>query len=105
MTRPRKSLSGLTRRQLLGAAVAGGSAATGLLSSRVWSSVSHEPYEGPLLVTLQLDGGVDVTQLCDPKVNVKGEPKINYWADAADSGQVGNLLYAPVANNAAFFER
>ena len=105
MTRPRKSLSGLTRRQLLGAAVAGGSATTGLLSSRVWSTVSHEPYEGPLLVTLQLDGGVDVTQLCDPKVNVKGEPKINYWADAADSGQVGNLLYAPVANNAAFFER
>ena len=105
MTRPWKSLSGLTRRQLLGAAVAGGSAATGLLSSRVWSSAGHEPYEGPLLVTLQLDGGVDVTQLCDPKVNVKGEPKINYWADAADTGQAGNLLYAPVANNAAFFER
>jgi hypothetical protein len=56
-------------------------------------------------VTLQLSGGVDVTQLCDPKVNVKGEPKINYWADAADPGQAGNLLYAPVANNAAFFER
>ena len=105
MTRPYKSLPGLNRRQLLRAAVIGGSAATGLLSSRVWSGSSHQPYEGPLLVTLQLDGGVDVTQLCDPKVNVKGEPKINFWADAADPGQAGNLLYAPVANNAAFFER
>jgi hypothetical protein len=56
-------------------------------------------------VTLQLNGGVDVTQLCDPKVNVKGEPKINHWADTADPGQAGNLRYAPVANNAAFFER
>jgi hypothetical protein len=46
-----------------------------------------------------------VTQLCDPKVNVKGEPKINHWADTADPGQAGNLRYAPVANNAAFFER
>ena len=105
MTKPYKSPAGLNRRQLLRAALASGSAATGLLSSRVWSSSTHQPYEGPLLVTLQLNGGVDVTQLCDPKVNVKGEPKINYWADAADPGQAGNLRYAPVANNAAFFER
>ena len=105
MTKPYKSPAGLNRRQLLRAALASGSAATGLLSSRVWSSGNHQPYEGPLLVTLQLNGGVDVTQLCDPKVNVKGEPKINYWADAADPGQAGNLRYAPVANNAAFFER
>jgi hypothetical protein len=105
MTRLHKSLAGLSRRQLLRAALVGGSAATGLLSSRVWSSGAHQPYEGQLLVTLQLDGGVDVTQLCDPKVNVKGEPRINYWADAADPGQAGNLFYAPVANNAAFFER
>ena len=103
MTRLHKSLAGLSRRQLLRAALVGGSAATGLLSSRVWSSGAHQPYEGQLLVTLQLDGGVDVTQLCDPKVNVKGEPRINYWADAADPGQAGNLFYAPVANNAAFF--
>ena len=105
MTRPYKSLPGLNRRQLLRAAVVGGSAAAGLLNSRVWSSAAHQPYEGPLLVTLQLNGGVDVTQLCDPKVNVKGEPKINYWADAADPGQAGNIRYAPVANNAAFFKR
>ena len=103
MTSPYKSLPGLNRRQLLRAAVVGGSAAAGLLSSRVWSNAAHQPYEGPLLVTLQLNGGVDVTQLCDPKVNVKGEPKINHWADTADPGQAGNLRYAPVANNAAFF--
>ena len=105
MTRSYKSLPGLNRRQLLRAAVVGGSSAIGLLSSRVWSNAAHQPYDGPLLVTLQLNGGVDVTQVCDPKVNVKGEPKINYWADAADPAQVGNLIYAPVAKNAAFFER
>lgn len=105
MTRPYRSPPGLNRRQMLRAALVGGSAAIGLLSSRVWSSSTHQPYEGPLLVTLQLNGGVDVTQLCDPKVNVKGEPKINYWADTAEPGQAGNLRYAPVANNTAFFER
>ena len=106
MTRSRRALSGLNRRQLMQAAVLGGcSAAGGLLSGRVWGSATHEPYEGALLVTLQLDGGADVTQLCDPKINRKGEPKINHWADGAEPGQAGNLLYAPVANNAAFFER
>ncbi len=95
----------LTRRQLLRAAVAGASATAGLLGGRVWGNEAHQPYEGRLLVTLQLDGGVDVTQLCDPKVNVRGEPKINHWADQADPGQVGNLLYAPVGRNAEFFER
>ena len=96
MTRSYRSPPGLNRRQMLRAALVVGSASTGLLSSRVWSSSPHQPYEGPLLVTLQLNGGVDVTQLCDPKVNVKGEPKINYWADAADPGQAGNLRYAPL---------
>jgi len=75
------------------------------MSGRVWGNSPLQPYEGTLLVTLQLDGGVDVTQLCDPKVNVAGEPKINHWADQLDPGQVGNLLYAPIANNAEFFER
>ena len=105
MTSAYKRQSGLSRRQLLHAATVGGSAAMGLVSGRVWGSSTYRPYAGTLLVSLQLDGGVDVTQLCDPKINVSGEPKINHWADAADPGQVGGLLYAPIANNAAFFER
>ena len=38
---------------------------------RVWGN-EQEFYQGPLLITLQLDGGADVTQLCDPKVNTPG---------------------------------
>ena len=71
---------------------------------RVMASGSA-PYSGKLLVTLQLDGGADVTQLCDPKVNTPGELKINNWAETADPGQVGNLLFAPVADNVNLFNR
>ena len=106
MIRRYRNKPGLSRRRLLQASVlGGGAAAAGLMSGRVWGNSPLQPYEGTLLVTLQLDGGVDVTQLCDPKINVAGEPKINNWADQLDPGQVGNLLYAPIANNAEFFER
>jgi hypothetical protein len=54
---------------------------------------------------MQLDGGVDVTQLCDPKTNVRGEPKINRWADQLEPDQAGNIYFAPVANNFEFFDR
>ncbi len=97
--------SNMTRRRLLHAAVTGAAASSGLVPGRVWANASQQPYEGKLLVTLQLDGGVDVTQLCDPKVNVQGEPKINHWADQADPEQAGSILYAPVASNQQFFER
>ena len=63
------------------------------------------PYAGKLLVTLELNGGADVTQLCDPKVNTPGELKINNWADTADPGEAGNILFAPVADNFNFFNR
>ncbi|MBT3410300.1 MAG: ribulose phosphate epimerase, partial [Halieaceae bacterium] len=75
------------------------------MSLNVWGSGAIEPYAGKLLVTLQLDGGADVTQLCDPKTNTLGEPKINHWADWADPGQQGNLLYAPIGDNAGLFRR
>ena len=71
-------------------------------SSRVWAVMG---IMGKCLVTLQLDGGADVTQLCDPKVNTPGEPKINNWADWADPGQAGNIMYAPVADNEWLFNR
>ena len=106
MTRLRKkAMRGLGRRQVLRAAALGGSALAGLLGSRVWGNSVTEPYEGRLLVTLQLDGGVDVTQLCDPKTNVAGEPKINRWADQLEPDRVGNIEFAPVANNFEFFDR
>ena len=82
----------------------GTSALTTASSLKVWGN-SVDPYAGRLLVTLQLDGGADVTQFCDPKVNTPGEPKINHWADTLDPGSVGNIRYAPVADNANLFRR
>ena len=97
--------SSLSRRGLLRLAVAGASASAGLSTMRLWGSEIDTTYSGRLLVNLQLDGGADVTQLCDPKVNIPGERKINHWADSQEPGQVGNISYAPVAGNAQLFER
>ena len=100
---PTLKKTGISRRDLTRAGAIGLLSLSGM-SSRVWSSVD-ENYSGKCLVTLQLDGGADVTQLCDPKVNTPGEPKINNWADWADPGQAGNITYAPVADNEWLFNR
>ncbi len=97
-----KHRSAISRRRFIRLAAATGGILTA--SSRVWSSVDGN-YSGKCLVTLQLDGGADVTQLCDPKINTPGEPKINNWADRADPGQAGNIMYAPVADNEWLFNR
>jgi len=62
-------------------------------------------YDGPFYVIISATGGWDVTSFCDPKANQPGERTINTWADTADIEQVGNIAYAPVADNQAFFER
>ncbi|MEK9928508.1 MAG: DUF1501 domain-containing protein [Halieaceae bacterium] len=93
-----------SRRRFLRASATGLGALAASPSFRVWGS-SLEPYQGKLLFTLQLDGGADVTQLCDPKVNTPGERKINHWADNADPGEWGYIRYAPVADNARLFNR
>ena len=46
---------------------------------------SADGYSGNYLVTLQVDGGWDVTSLCDPKMNVAGEREINSWANTAET--------------------
>ncbi len=68
-------------------------------------ATAAEPYSGPFYINLAAIGGWDVTSFCDPKSNTTGERTINNWADSASIGQVGNIAYAPVANNKAFFER
>ena len=68
-------------------------------------SASADGYSGRLLVTLQVDGGWDVTSFCDPKMNVAGEQDINNWANTAETQTAGNLSYAPFADNAAFFDK
>ena len=71
-------------------------------SNRVWAA--PEGYEGRFLVVLQMDGGWDVTQLCDPKTNTPGEPDINHWANSSEIQTAGRIQYAPVASNRRLFE-
>lgn len=94
----------LSRRGLLRSALVTGAGLSISPVMRVWGA-QQSSVPDRLLVTLQLDGGVDVTMLCDPKLNVPGEPKINHWADLSEIEQVGNIQYAPVANNRSLFER
>ena len=60
-------------------------------------------YTGRLLITLQIDGGWDVSSYCDPKVNQPDELAITNWSDSNDIQTAGNIPYAPFANNADFF--
>ena len=62
-------------------------------------------YTGRLLVQLQADGGWDVSSYCDPKINQPGEKEITNWSKNNDVQQVGNIPFAPYANNASFFEK
>ena len=83
----------------------------GLLAAAVAAPGFHLPlvnavgHRGKLFVFVQADGGWDPTSFCDPKTNTRGEPVINHWAERDDARQVGNILYAPFANNAAFFKK
>ena len=62
-------------------------------------------YVGKLFVFVQADGGWDPTSFCDPKANTPNEPVINHWAERDEIRRVGNIRYAPFANNAAFFKK
>ena len=67
--------------------------------------VNAGSHRGRFFVFVQAAGGWDPTSFCDPKANTPGEFVINHWAHYDDIRQVGNLFYAPFANNAAFFEK
>lgn len=62
-------------------------------------------FSGKFLLTVQIDGGWDVSSFCDPKANVAGEKEINTWARTRGIGTVGNLRYAPFGGNQKFFEK
>ena len=62
-------------------------------------------YTGKLLFNLQLDGGMDVTSFCDPKMNQPGEDEINIWARTQDIKTAGNINYAPFATNSSLFDK
>lgn len=77
-------------------------AAFSSLSNRVWAAPGE--YQGRFLVVMQMDGGWDATQLCDPKTNTPGELDINNWANSSEIQTAGRIQYAPVASNQRLFE-
>lgn len=78
-------------------------AASSLPTGRLFAA--PDAYTGRFFVTVQAEGAWDVSSFCDPKINIPGEQKINYWADSAQVQTAGNIQYAPVANNQAFFDK
>ncbi|MES2604285.1 MAG: DUF1501 domain-containing protein [Pseudomonadota bacterium] len=69
------------------------------------SAFAQTSFNGKLLMTIQMRGAWDVTQCCDPKMNVAGEPVINNWAKTKSTGTAGRLRYAPVGINQKFFDK
>lgn len=67
---------------------------------------SYEPYQGNLFISINAGGGWDPTSLCDPKgADFMDQPdRMNNYLKA-DIETAGNISYAPVAGNAAFFQK
>lgn len=65
------------------------------------SSTANNNY----LLMINAYGGWDVTSYCDPKENVAGQPMITQWSTTQKTQKVGNISYAPIANNAEFFNK
>ena len=79
-------------------------AVTSLTSS--WAGFSQAVqagnlHTGKVLLTVHLGGGWDHSSSCDPREN----PLINKWATTQKAGVAGNLRYAPMAENAEFFNK
>ena len=93
----------MKRRDLLKRTMLLGTAGLSLPVPRLYAA-PYEGYTGKLLVTVQCDGGWDVTSFCDPKTNQPGEKEITSWSNSNDVQTAGNINYAPFANNQSFFE-
>jgi hypothetical protein len=67
---------------------------------------SYEPYTGTLWIFVHAGGGWDPTSLCDPKgADFVDQPdRMNNYLKA-DIETAGNISYAPVGANAAFFQK
>lgn len=73
------------------------------LGSASASAAEVTPYDGDFYISIDAEGGWDVTSFCDPKQN----SNINHWAD---SGTVQNISgspiqYAPFAHNSRLWQR
>jgi hypothetical protein len=93
----------LNRREFLQMSSALGLSVTAPLISR---NVQAEELSGDLVLHLKVLGGWDVSSFCDPKLNTNGESVINNWATGlSEIPKAGNIPYAPVWDNASFFEK
>ena len=89
----------MNRRDFLKLLGGAGLASTGLgiLSSAQAGSL----HTGKVLLTIHLGGGWDHSSFADPRTNVL----INKWAASQSAGGAGNLRFAPVGENTAFFNK
>ncbi len=94
----------MKRRDLLKRTMLLGAAGLSLPVPRLYAA-PYEAYTGKLLVTLQCDGGWDVSSFCDPKTNQPGEKEITSWSNSNEVQTAGNINYAPYGNNQSFFEK
>ena len=93
----------MKRRDLLKRSMLLGAAGLSVPLPRLYAA-PFEGYSGRLLVTLQCDGGWDVSSFCDPKTNQPGEKEITSWSNSNDVQTAGNINYAPFAKNQSFFD-
>ena len=54
-----------------------------------------EPHSEGCWSTLQAEGGWDVSNFCDPKVNQSGEKEITNWSKTNEIEIAGNILTHP----------
>ena len=60
-----------------------------------------QSYTGRILINIHADGGLDQSSWTDPR---DADPTINSYAAAGTpAGVAGNIRFAPMGNNAAFF--
>ena len=66
------------------------------------ASAQTGPYTGRILINIHADGGIDQSSWVDPR---EKDPSINTYAAAGTpAGVAGNIRYAPMGNNKAFFD-
>ena len=69
------------------------------------SALAPNKGKGKYLITVQAQGGWDVTCFCDPKENVPGEKEITHWSRENETAYEGGIAYAPFAQNEWFFKK
>lgn len=87
---------------MAGAGLASGVPALAL-GSRAAQADEVSPYSGDFYISIDAEGGWDVTSFCDPKQN----PAINHWADSGTTQTISGspIQYAPFAHNSRFFNK